>query len=412
MNNYKYFSLETIEKLMARVGELLQKYEYESNYHKGLEIKLANGDFIKFRVYKNQVPHMLGFKMEAIPTSLYNESNIYFLLKKWVANPTLLYNLCKKGTIKYENLISDYIDSKLDAFLHNCFFDDAESEINSIDLVIKYDKTKAFGIDGSLYDFNYSIKKHDRSGNIYYVELVKQVINRMTGAEAYVPRSSMMFKSEEEFSAYIKEKIQNQVLTYPVSVKTIPYNSEASFHYLRYKLKKEALDYLTELASYTGADVVSCVDHQYLITKYIELTYSGSLLNKDFVDIMIYKMNRYEIISPNDFGVNSFSDLNNFLVAIIRGYNATVQQMIKNSKSNSNYDEIGRLRDKIDILNEKIRILEAEKDEQNAVIEEMKKTNAQISQQNEELKEKIENYDSAFGSIQRVLDGRNDKQKK
>ncbi len=163
---------------------------------------LSNGNMIGYTINNKNLAHLLGINTNyLLSTGMYNEDNSYDVLKKFVSLPNLSYKKYTDGLIDLNNVISPYIDEKLDAFESNAFIN-----INDCQFICKYDKNKAYGLYDEDSKMDY-IAVQENDGKYYKCILSKDE------RDNYVLVSNQVYYSYDELVNKLFPIIANQEIT-------------------------------------------------------------------------------------------------------------------------------------------------------------------------------------------------------
>ncbi len=128
MQEKSTISQTKFSELSERIKEIINTYFEdedafysfgETNYKRirldkrKIMLFLSNGDVVNYTINKSNLAHLLGVNTDyLLSTGLYNESNSYDLLKKFLCNTGNIYKMYKDGIIDLNKLLSPYIEKK------------------------------------------------------------------------------------------------------------------------------------------------------------------------------------------------------------------------------------------------------------------------------------------------------------
>lgn len=273
INGMKKISKYKFSEICSRIEDIIYKYFDKnvnpSNFNRNLSndetntinlderkftMFLSNGDILNYHIDKNNLAHLLGINTDYLITKgIYSKDESSFdILEKIIRNPDKLYSKYEQNIININEVVSDYIERKLDSFETNAFMD-----FNSILWICKYDNNRTYSFKGN-YDISYYVvhQKDDK----YYLLLISEIEKNK-----YVPISNQSFDSYEELIDSLSDKIiyQELLLSTGLSIKQ-GYNKSTRL-WINSDTKKHKLQTLQK-----DADIFSCIpnvlnDYLYLL---------------------------------------------------------------------------------------------------------------------------------------------------
>lgn len=163
---------------------------------------LSNGDVVNYTINKKNLAHLLGINTDyLLATGMYSENNSYDILKKFVISDSVSYKKHTDGIIDLNRVLSPYIEEKLNSFEKNAFIN-----INDCQFVCKYDKNRAYGFYDTTSTMDYIVVQ--QSEGMYYISILSE-----DDKGNYLPVSNQVFNSYEEFYNKVFPIITNQEIT-------------------------------------------------------------------------------------------------------------------------------------------------------------------------------------------------------
>ena len=163
---------------------------------------LFNGERIKIKIPKSSIPHLLGINTEYLKnTGLYRNMNSYEVMLDFIKSSNEALKKHESGIINLDNVLSPYINEKIDALIENL-----NINTNYCEMVCKYDKGKTFGYSSDFDDMSYLIlqKKNEK----YYVLKLAEAQDG-----TYFPMSNQIFNSYAECQEALSSYLIYQELT-------------------------------------------------------------------------------------------------------------------------------------------------------------------------------------------------------
>ena len=214
----KNYTNRELSELFDKIDTLLQRYfgkEDDYNFYekdeeerktdlskKSYLVFLSNGERIKIKIPKSSIPHLLGINTEYLKnTGLYRNMNSYEVMLNFIKSSNEALKKHESGIIDLDNVLSPYINEKIDALIENL-----NINTNYCEMVCKYDKGKTFGYSADFDDMSYLIlqKKNEK----YYVLKLAEAQDG-----TYFPMSNQVFNSYAECQEALSSYLIYQELT-------------------------------------------------------------------------------------------------------------------------------------------------------------------------------------------------------
>lgn len=214
----KNYTNRELSELFDKIDTLLQRYfgkEDDYNFYekdeeerktdlskKSYLVFLSNGERIKIKIPKSSIPHLLGINTEYLKnTGLYRNMNSYEVMLNFIKSSNEALKKHESGIINLDNVLSPYINEKIDALIENL-----NINTNYCEMVCKYDKGKTFGYSADFDDMSYLIlqKKNEK----YYVLKLAEAQDG-----TYFPMSNQVFNSYAECQEALSSYLIYQELT-------------------------------------------------------------------------------------------------------------------------------------------------------------------------------------------------------
>lgn len=378
----KNYTNRELSELFDKIDILLQKYfgkEDDYNFYekdeeerktdlskKSYLMFLSNGERIKIRIPKSSIPHLLGINTEYLKnTGLYRNMNSYEVMLDFIKSSNEALKKHESGIINLDNVLSPYINEKIDALIENL-----NINTNYCEMVCKYDKGKTFGYSADFDDMSYLIlqKKNEK----YYVLKLAEAQDG-----TYFPMSNQIFNSYTECQEALSSYLIYQELTLLNNL-FIYYNNSTigKFSILEWD-RKQKLENLMKLSNDFGCTPNVIADFIYSL-KIRDSKRQGNMRTSNIIDILCD-----HIKNKKPFDISLVDAEQEDIVKIIDTYNDSL--FIKNTNlGDSSYsdlqrqnmklkEELERLKEENNSLSEDIRYKDEELDE--------------IKKQNNELKD-------------------------
>lgn len=380
----KNYTNRELSELFDKIDTLLQRYfgkEDDYNFYekdeeerktdlskKSYLVFLSNGERIKIKIPKSSIPHLLGINTEYLKnTGLYRNMNSYEVMLDFIKSSNEALKKHESGIINLDNVLSPYINEKIDALIENL-----NINTNYCEMVCKYDKGKTFGYSADFDDMSYLIlqKKNEK----YYVLKLAEAQDG-----TYFPMSNQIFNSYAECQEALSYYLIYQELTLLNNL-FIYYNNSTvgKFSILEWD-RKQKLENLMKLSNDFGCTPNVIADFIYSL-KIRDNKRQGNMRTSNIIDILCD-----HIKNKKPFDISLVDAEQEDIVKIIDTYNDSL--FIKNTNlGDSSYSDLQRQNMK---LKEELERL---KEENNSLSEDIRYKDEELDKvknQNNELKEDI-----------------------
>lgn len=246
----KDYSEYYLSELFSKIDDILQKYFGEKDIYSFYEkddedykmdlskrkyvMYLSNGDSFRVKLLKNSIPHLLGINTDYLKkTGLYKgDTNSYDVMLQFIRNHKGAYKKHKDGIIDLNQVISPYVEEKLDSVYNNLII-----TTNNCNMVCKYDARKTFGYGIESDKMSYLILQQKKD-KYYVLKLGK------SGEEGlFYPMSNQVYDTYDEFCEKFSVALFNQEITLLNGVKfsTGGYTYDNSFNIQPYERKPKLM---------------------------------------------------------------------------------------------------------------------------------------------------------------------------
>ena len=387
----KNYTNRELSELFDKIDTLLQRYfgkEDDYNFYekdeeerktdlskKSYLVFLSNGERIKIKIPKSSIPHLLGINTEYLKnTGLYRNMNSYEVMLNFIKSSNEALKKHESGIINLDNVLSPYINEKIDALIENL-----NINTNYCEMVCKYDKGKTFGYSADFDDMSYLIlqKKNEK----YYV---LKLAKAQDGT--YFPMSNQVFNSYAECQEALSSYLIYQELTLLNNL-FIYYNNSTigKFPILEWD-RKQKLENLMKLSNDFGCTPNVIADFIYSL-KIIDDKRQGNIRTSNIIEILCDCIKNKKVFDISLTNVDQED-----ILRIIETYNDSLFSEITTSTDNSYSDlqnenislkkEIERLRLENKSLSETVNYRDEELNE--------------VKTQNNELREDINKVKGIF----------------
>ena len=380
----KNYTNRELSELFDKIDTLLQRYfgkEDDYNFYekdeeerktdlskKSYLVFLSNGERIKIKIPKSSIPHLLGINTEYLKnTGLYRNMNSYEVMLDFIKSSNEALKKHESGIINLDNVLSPYINEKIDALIENL-----NINTNYCEMVCKYDKGKTFGYSADFDDMSYLIlqKKNEK----YYVLKLAEAQDG-----TYFPMSNQIFNSYAECQETLSSYLIYQELTLLNNLFVYYNNSTVGkFSILEWD-RKQKLENLMKLSNDFGCTPNVIADFIYSL-KIRDNKRQGNMRTSNIIDILCD-----HIKNKKPFDISLVDAEQEDIVKIIDTYNDSL--FIKNTNlGDSSYSDLQRQNMK---LKEELERL---KEENNSLSEDIRYKDEELDKvknQNNELKEDI-----------------------
>ena len=387
----KNYTNRELSELFDKIDTLLQRYfgkEDDYNFYekdeeerktdlskKSYLVFLSNGERIKIKIPKSSIPHLLGINTEYLKnTGLYRNMNSYEVMLNFIKSSNEALKKHESGIINLDNVLSPYINEKIDALIENL-----NINTNYCEMVCKYDKGKTFGYSADFDDMSYLIlqKKNEK----YYV---LKLAKAQDGT--YFPMSNQVFNSYAECQEALSSYLIYQELTLLNNL-FIYYNNSTigKFSILEWD-RKQKLENLMKLSNDFGCTPNVIADFIYSL-KIRDDKRQGNIRTSNIIEILCDCIKNKKVFDISLTNVDQED-----ILRIIETYNDSLFSEITTSTDNSYSDlqnenislkkEIERLRLENKSLSETVNYRDEELNE--------------VKTQNNELREDINKVKGIF----------------
>lgn len=387
----KNYTNRELSELFDKIDTLLQRYfgkEDDYNFYekdeeerktdlskKSYLVFLSNGERIKIKIPKSSIPHLLGINTEYLKnTGLYRNMNSYEVMLDFIKSSNEALKKHESGIINLDNVLSPYINEKIDALIENL-----NINTNYCEMVCKYDKGKTFGYSSDFDDMSYLIlqKKNEK----YYVLKLAEAQDG-----TYFPMSNQIFNSYAECQEALSSYLIYQELTLLNNL-FIYYNNSTTgkFSILEWD-RKQKLENLMKLSNDFGCTPNVIADFIYSL-KIRDNKRQGNIRTSNIIEILCDCIKNKKVFDISLTNVDQED-----ILKIIETYNDSLFSEITASTDNSYSDlqnenislkkEIERLRLENKSLSETVNYRDEELNE--------------VKTQNNELREDINKVKGIF----------------
>ena len=384
------FSEYYLSELFNKIDDILQRYfgeeESISFYEKDDEdykidlskrkyvMYLSNGDSFRVKLLKNSIPHLLGINTDYLKkTGLYKgDTNSYDVMLQFIRNHKGAYKKHKDGIIDLNQVISPYVEEKLDSVYNNLII-----TTNNCNMVCKYDarKTYGYGIESDKISYLILQQKKDK----YYVLKLGK-----SGEEGlFYPMSNQVYDTYDEFCEKFSVALFNQEITLLNGVKfsTGGYTYDNSFNIQPYERKPKLMQ-LKKLA--IDLNCTPNVLHDYVYS----LGVMNDKRNSNLEDSEILSKLGNCMIKKIPFDLTKECVTSEHLITLINNYNNSLfmeTSLEANTKFSDVTKENALLKQKLD-----------------STLQELEKANAENESVSKQLSENKKLYTDADNKLKRI----------
>ena len=333
----KNYTNRELSELFDKIDTLLQRYfgkEDDYNFYekdeeerktdlskKSYLVFLSNGERIKIKIPKSSIPHLLGINTEYLKnTGLYRNMNSYEVMLNFIKSSNEALKKHESGIINLDNVLSPYINEKIDALIENL-----NINTNYCEMVCKYDKGKTFGYSADFDDMSYLIlqKKNEK----YYV---LKLAKAQDGT--YFPMSNQVFNSYAECQEALSSYLIYQELTLLNNL-FIYYNNSTigKFSILEWE-RKQKLENLMKLSNDFGCTPNVIADFIYSL-KIRDDKRQGNIRTSNIIEILCDCIKNKKVFDISLTNVDQED-----ILRIIETYNDSLFSEITTSTDNSYSD--------------------------------------------------------------------------
>ena len=333
----KNYTNRELSELFDKIDTLLQRYfgkEDDYNFYekdeeerktdlskKSYLVFLSNGERIKIKIPKSSIPHLLGINTEYLKnTGLYRNMNSYEVMLNFIKSSNEALKKHESGIINLDNVLSPYINEKIDALIENL-----NINTNYCEMVCKYDKGKTFGYSADFDDMSYLIlqKKNEK----YYVLKLAEAQDG-----TYFPMSNQIFNSYAECQEALSSYLIYQELTLLNNL-FIYYNNSTTgkFSILEWD-RKQKLENLMKLSNDFGCTPNVIADFIYSL-KIRDDKSQGNIRTSNIIEILCDCIKNKKVFDISLTNVDQED-----ILRIIETYNDSLFSEITTSTDNSYSD--------------------------------------------------------------------------
>ena len=200
----KQYEFQTI---IERLDNAIKYYKKVHRYSTKYRLFLTDGNKLDFGFNDENIAHLLGINIPNLVNSKILDSQYSFdLLEELIDRYTKVYNDIKNGKIRYNDIFSEYIEEKLDAFESICYLN-----FNSIKFVVHFLPSRAY-ISGtkSVYGCEYYLAIDNGNGKLVFLGLkgAKNYNNNII----YAPSSILGYSDENDYKDMLQNLLSDQVI--------------------------------------------------------------------------------------------------------------------------------------------------------------------------------------------------------
>lgn len=318
------------DQIIERIQKLVERYETNVLHYNQYQMYLANGERLSFEITSQSIAHLLGIRLDYLrSTGIFKNQDSYNLLKEFIDSSYSIYRNVKDGHLSFENIFSNHIEEKLDAFENIIYY----FSPNDIEFVCKYDKSKTFQLgEDKDYPCDYFIARKINE-DIYLLGLIKQ-------GNKCNPMTSVTFKKDAMQISKLKHLLTNQTLTYVTSILVEnPITNYRNNPHMTIPYKLEQIKKLKKYAGYvSGVAIDSTADCQYAMNGYM-LKDSKITSYKLMCQQLSQTMKEHEIFDMEQVDDSIKEQLDEEMMQMIGAYNNAVCQS-ENTSAQTTYTDL------------------------------------------------------------------------
>lgn len=386
----KDYSEYYLSELFSKIDDILQKYFGEKDIYSFYEkddedykmdlskrkyvMYLSNGDSFRVKLLKNSIPHLLGINTDYLKkTGLYKgDTNSYEVMLQFIRNHKGAYKKHKDGIIDLNQVISPYVEEKLDSVYNNLII-----TTNNCNMVCKYDARKTFGYGIESDKMSYLILQQKKD-KYYVLKLGK------SGEEGlFYPMSNQVYNTYDEFCEKFSVALFNQEITLLNGVKfsTGGYTYDNSFNIQPYERKPKLMQ-LKKLA--VDLNCTPNVLHDYIYS----IGVMNDKRNSNLEDSEILLKLGNCMMKKIPFDLTKECVVSEQLITLINNYNNSL--FMENSlDANTKFS---------DMTKENVLL----KQKLSSTLEELEKANAENENISKQLSENKKLYTDADNKLKRI----------
>lgn len=386
----KDYSEYYLSELFSKIDDILQKYFGEKDIYSFYEkddedykmdlskrkyvMYLSNGDSFRVKLLKNSIPHLLGINTDYLKkTGLYKgDTNSYEVMLQFIRNHKGAYKKHKDGIIDLNQVISPYVEEKLDSVYNNLII-----TTNNCNMVCKYDARKTFGYGIESDKMSYLILQQKKD-KYYVLKLGK------SGEEGlFYPMSNQVYDTYDEFCEKFSVALFNQEITLLNGVKfsTGGYTYDNSFNIQPYERKPKLMQ-LKKLA--VDLNCTPNVLHDYIYS----IGVMNDKRNSNLEDSEILLKLGNCMMKKIPFDLTKECVVSEQLITLINNYNNSL--FMENSlDANTKFSDMTK---ENTLLKQKLE----------STLEELEKANAENENISKQLSENKKLYTDADNKLKRI----------
>lgn len=386
----KDYSEYYLSELFSKIDDILQKYFGEKDIYSFYEkddedykmdlskrkyvMYLSNGDSFRVKLLKNSIPHLLGINTDYLKkTGLYKgDTNSYEVMLQFIRNHKGAYKKHKDGIIDLNQVISPYVEEKLDSVYNNLII-----TTNNCNMVCKYDSKKTYGYSMESDKMSYLILQQKKD-KYYVLKLGK------SGEEGlFYPMSNQVYNTYDEFCEKFSVALFNQEITLLNGVKfsTGGYTYDNSFNIQPYERKPKLMQ-LKKLA--VDLNCTPNVLHDYIYS----IGVMNDKRNSNLEDSEILLKLGNCMMKKIPFDLTKECVVSEQLITLINNYNNSL--FMENSlDANTKFSDMTK---ENTLLKQKLE----------STLEELEKANAENENISKQLSENKKLYTDADNKLKRI----------
>lgn len=356
------------DNIIDKISECIKYYNEDYTKDNRYTLYLSNGKRIAYTINENNIPHLLGVKIDnLIVKNILKKDNYYEMLNNFIYESYSIYKKVQNGIIKYSDVFSDYIEYKLDVFKEQL----KAINLNDIYFICEYDKSRNYQVkEVDEYTADYYIARENSKGDIILLGLSKRTENE------YAVQTSRVIKNDENKAKIFGEFLNGQVITFANSLKIENYQTgyNKEFH-IGIDDKIGVIQKLIDISKNTSSIPNTIKNHLFDIVG-VSRVKNDSFNKKIILSQLVESMKSNQIFDLNELGEDIKDTVDDEILDIINNYNNYIcsagdlvsdENNIKFSelqKENNNLKEENKsLKENVSEMKKEIRILTKEKEE-------------------------------------------------
>ena len=196
------------QTIIERLDDAIKYYKKVHRYNTKYRLFLSDGNKLDFELNDGNIAHLLGVNTPnlinyKILDTQYSFESLETLIEKY----TKVYSDIKNGRINFNDIFSEYIEEKLDAFEPICYLN-----FNSIKFVVHFLPSRAY-ISGtkSVYGCEYYLGIDNGNGKLVFLGL--KGAKNYNNNTAYAPSSILGYSDEKDYENTLRNLLSDQVIT-------------------------------------------------------------------------------------------------------------------------------------------------------------------------------------------------------